>query len=100
MLPSLSAKTIGMSKILVFDRSGVGGDLVDLKVALVVGVVLVETPPEPRTIVNLVGLNDCGWVCFDRRLGVLVGGFGITETTGFGEDLSVKNFCVVPDGFN
>lgn len=107
MFPSLSANTIGISKILVFDKSGVVGDLI-----VFIGdedVEGTESPVEVRTMVNLVGLKDCCWdiigdcivVCFAKGLGVdKIVCFGITDTTGFGDDLSVTNFCVDPEGFS
>ena len=61
MFPSLSAKTIGISKILVLERSGAVGDLVGFAAAPTEEEEdAVETPPLlVRTIVNLVGLKDC-----------------------------------------
>lgn len=112
MFPSLSANTIGMSNMFVFDRSGVGGDfMVFIGDTLAMGVDGPEMAPELRTIVNLVGLNDwccvivvCGDGCLISGEGADVedmpGGFGITETTGLGDDFRVTNFCVDPDGFN
>lgn len=95
--------------MLVFDRSGVGGDF-NVLMGMVVGVVgVIGTPTGLRTIVNLVGLNECCWdtigdwsvVCFTNGPGAKgVGGFGITDTTGFDDDFRVTNFCVDPDGFN
>lgn len=61
MLPSLSANTMGISKMLVLDRSGVGGDLMVFMGTVVEGVVETGTPAELRTMVNLVGLKDCCW---------------------------------------
>ncbi|EAT39394.1 AAEL008812-PA [Aedes aegypti] len=58
MLPSLSANTMGISKMLVFERSGVGGDLMVFIGEVDEGVECPERPVDVRTIVNLVGLKD------------------------------------------